>query len=92
MKSELRTLIQETKGKFFTITFIKKDGTTRTINGKDKYLRLLSNGGSPQAGMNSVKKAGFESFVNRNRENWACAKDENLVMFKCGKLEKHFSV
>lgn len=29
-------LIQNSKGKFFTVTFVKKNGTTRTINGNYK--------------------------------------------------------
>lgn len=37
-----KTLIKNTKGKFFTVTFIKKDGTTRVMNarlGVKAYLR-----------------------------------------------------
>jgi hypothetical protein len=88
--TELRNLIQQTNGKFFSVVFRKKDGTLRTANGKDKYLRLLADSSSPRAGFNPVKGAGYESFVDRNKESWICAKDENLVSFKCGKLEKTF--
>lgn len=35
-------LITETKGKFFSITFEKKDGSLRVVNGKDFYRRLIA--------------------------------------------------
>lgn len=41
-KEEAKNLIKETNGKFFTVTFIKKDGTERTMNarlGVKVYLR-----------------------------------------------------
>lgn len=88
----LRSLIKDSKGKFFSITFIKKDGTSRTINGKNRYNRLLSTSNHPSAGKNTVRAAGYESFVNRNGEYWAAAKDENLVRFSCGHIQETFKV
>jgi hypothetical protein len=41
-KATAKQLIKDTKGKFFTVTFIKKDGTTRVMNarlGVKAYLR-----------------------------------------------------
>jgi hypothetical protein len=41
-KTDAKTLIKATKGKFFTVTFIKKDGTTRVMNcrlGVKAYLK-----------------------------------------------------
>lgn len=78
----LSALIKNTKGKFFSITFIKKNGEKRTINGKDFYRRLIKG-----TGESNVAAAGYDSFVNRNKEGWACAKSENVVFFKCGKIE-----
>ena len=92
MQITLRNLIKNTQGKFFTITFAKKDGTIRTINGKDKYSRLLASPDSPHKGKSTVREAGYESFVNRNRETWAAAKDGRVLRFKCGKIEHTFSV
>jgi len=36
--------INNAKGRFLTITFIKKDGTTRTINGRTGVKRYLKGG------------------------------------------------
>ena len=85
MQTELDNLIAETKGKFFSITFVKKDGTVRVINGKDKYQRLL------KGGVNNVAVAGFVPFVNRNTETWASAHKDAVVTFRCGELVKQVS-
>lgn len=85
MKTELDSLIAQTKGKFFSITFVKKDGTTRVINGKDKYQRLLA------GGVDTVRDAGYTPFVNRNTEKWASAHKDAVVTFRCGSLVKEVS-
>lgn len=85
MQVELDALIAETKGKFFSITFVKKDGTTRVINGKDKYQRLL------KGGSDTVRQAGYVPFVNRNTETWASAHKDAVVTFRCGSLVKEIA-
>jgi len=47
-EQSLDELIVATKGKFFSVTFVKKDGSIRVVNGKDKYHRLLVRGQSSQ--------------------------------------------
>lgn len=86
MKREIDNLIAATKGKFFSITFEKKDGTVRIINGKDKYKRLL------KGGENMVEHAGYISAVNRNKETWFSFQPDSVVTFKCGAIEKKFLV
>ena len=88
----LDQLIAETKGKFFSITFTKKDGSVRTINGKDKYRRLLADG------TNRVQEMDYVSFVNRNaagvktptKGNWAYAHKQEVLTFKCGDIKAEF--
>lgn len=86
MKAKLASLIKSTNGKFFSITFIKKNGEKRVINGKDFYKNLT------KGGDNKVEGSGYTSFVDRNKESWACAKDSKVVEFKCGAIEKTFKV
>ena len=81
---EIIALIESAKGKFFSLTFEKKDGTRRTINSKDKYFRLL------KGGKNNVAGAGYVSLINRNKENWFCFQPERVIAFKCGAVEKTF--
>jgi hypothetical protein len=87
---EIDALIAATKGKFFCITFEKKDGTIRTVNGKDRYQRLIKGVGSPAT--NGLREAGYKSAVNRNKESWFSFQPEKVKTFKCGQIEKHFSV
>lgn len=90
MINQLDDLIASTKGKFFSITFTKKDGTSRTINGKNCYNRLVKGVGSPAT--DALKESGYASFVNRNRNGWVCAQKENVVTFKCGKIQHSWSL
>jgi len=84
----IRDLIKATKGKFFSVTFTKKDGTERTINGKDKYFRLIKGTGSPAT--DALKAYGYVSFVNRNKESWASAHADSVKSFQCGSFKHTF--
>lgn len=56
-KTKLVELIKNSKGKFFTITFIKKDGEERTVNAHVKQSNLMNNLGYIQikTGKNEIK-------------------------------------
>lgn len=45
-KSKAKALIEETKGKFFTVRFVKKDATIRTMNCRLGVKKHLHNGTS----------------------------------------------
>ena len=81
-------LIAESKGKFFSITFEKQDGTLRVINGKDRYNRLIKGTGSPAT--DSLKARGYKTAVNRNLESWFSFQPEKVIEFKCGAVHKTF--
>ena len=92
--NKLKDLIQATNGKFFSITFLKKDGTTRTINGKDKYRRLMAQHDegqrTPAPSIVALREQGYASAIDRNKESWFCAHEDRIVSFKCGDLVKTF--
>lgn len=90
MQQYIDQLIEQTKGKFFSITFEKKDGTRRTINGKDRYIRLVK-GNANHPATQGLKAAGYKSAVDRNREGWFSFQPEKVVEFKCGAIHKKFS-
>jgi len=46
-KDQAEQLIRNTKGKFFTVTFIKKDGTTRVMNARLGVKAYLKGGELP---------------------------------------------
>jgi hypothetical protein len=83
-------LIEQTKGKFFSIKFQKKDGTVRTVNGKDRYLRLIK-GETNHPATQGLRAAGYKSAVNRNKEEWFSFQPEKVIEFKCGAVHKKFS-
>jgi phage/plasmid primase-like uncharacterized protein len=85
---QIDSLIAEAKGKFFTLKFIKQDGTVRVINGKDKYRRLIKGTGSPATAV--LKAKGYKNAVNRNRETWVSFMPEKVLEFKCGAIHKTF--
>jgi hypothetical protein len=85
---QIDSLIADTKGKFFSLKFIKKDGTIRTINGKDRYNRLVKGTGSPAT--DALKAKGYKNAVNRNNESWVSFMPEKVVEFKCGAVHKTF--
>lgn len=89
-QTKLAKLIQQSKGKFFSVQFIKKDGTKRTANGKDFYLRLLVSQDGAKAVFSPRENPSVTPFIDRNKEGWISASDERLVHFKCGKLEVNF--
>jgi|APGre2960657373_1045057.scaffolds.fasta_scaffold05396_9 hypothetical protein len=88
LAKQIDSLIAQAKGKFFTLKFIKKDGTLRTINGKDRYNRLVKGTGSPAT--KALKEQGYKNAINRNGESWVSFKPEKVVEFKCGALHKTF--
>ena len=46
-RDELVQKIKETKGKIFTVTFVKKDGTTRVMNARLRVRSYLKGGELP---------------------------------------------
>lgn len=88
-QEEIAAFIDATKGKFFSITFAKKDGTIRTINAKDRFTGLIKGTGSPAT--DALRQQGYMFAVDRNRNGYFSFKPENVLALKCGKIEKEFS-
>ena len=84
----IESLIKQAKGRFFSLTFEKKDGTVRTINGKNRYDRLIKGTGSPAT--DALKQAGYKSAVNRNADGWFSFMPEKVKEFKCGAIHETF--
>lgn len=84
----LRQLILDTKGRFFSLTFTKKDGSTRVVNGKNFYRDMVKGTGSPAT--DALKEAGYVSMVDRNKQSWVSAHETAVAHFKCGEIEKTF--
>ena len=73
-------MVNLTKGKFFSITFVKKDGTERTINGKNSLGKPLK-----------VKAdSEYVHIYNRNKGSYASVHPQRVKEFKCGDLHVQF--
>ena len=80
-QEQLKQEIESTKGRFFSITFDKKNGETRTINAKT----MRSNGGE-----SCSAAAGYVSVYNRNKKSWASVHPDRVKSLRCGAIEKTF--
>ena len=89
-EEEITALIDATKGKFFSLTFVKKDGTIRTINAKDRFTGLIKGTGSPAT--DALRQGGYMFAVDRNKNSYFCFKPEKVLALKCGKIDKEFSI
>lgn len=80
-QEQLKQEIESTKGRFFSITFDKKNGETRTINAKT----MRSNGGE-----SCSAQAGYVSVYNRNKQSWASVHPNRVKALQCGGIQKTF--
>jgi len=79
-KATLTSLINASKGKFFSIKFLKANGDIRVANGKGFYKRLLTGGDSTLLESNS------KPFVDRNKGSFISANADRVIAFRCGSL------
>lgn len=79
-REQLVELVQATKGKFFSVAFIKRNGERRVMNGKNFYADLLRGGNSTLEHSMSVP------VVDRNKGEFRAVNADTLISFKCGKI------
>lgn len=80
----LKKLVQETKGKFFSITFIKKDGSERVACARARMDSELRGGEFTGA------NAGYVPVYDRNAKHWISVHPSRVKSFKCGKVNLVF--
>ena len=81
-------MIAQTKGRFFSVVFLKKDGEKRVMNGKDKYFRLLVGGKEGGGnGKSNLEHTQYVPVVDRNIEAFRAVNSEKILSFKCGKVQ-----
>ena len=78
-KTELIQLINSTQGRFFSMTFEKKDGTITSRDCRAKDLKSLAGGEDKLAHTPYVK------FYDQNSKGWRCVHPDRLIELKCGK-------
>lgn len=79
-KKTLKELILASKGKFFSIKFIKDNGDIRVANGKAFYRKALHGGDSTHKDSKSVP------FIDRNKKDFISANADRVLAFRCGSI------
>jgi len=74
----LQSVLQATKGKFFTVVFIKKDGTTRSMNcrlGVTKHLK---------GGVSNLDVSQYLTVYDVQSEGYRAVNLSTIVSVSCG--------
>ena len=75
---ELKAMIKSTKGRFFSCTFIKKDGTKRVMN-----CRIGCHKGVKGIGRN-FKKENLVTVFDAKAKEYRMINVDTMLTFKCG--------
>lgn len=78
MKTQILDLIRSTKGRFFSVTFTKADGTLRKACAQHKNLGALKGGESTHKNSNSIP------FYDVNKKAYRSFNVDRLSEIKCG--------
>jgi hypothetical protein len=82
-KADAKTLIKATKGKFFTVTFTKKDGTTRVMNARLGVKAYLKGGELPY----DPEPKGLIPVYDMNKQEYRMINTNTITNIKIGNKE-----
>ena len=74
----IKSVLKATKGKFFTVVFVKKDGTTRVMNcrlGVTKHLK---------GGVSTLNPSEFLTVYDMQAEGYRAINLSTIVSVTCG--------
>lgn len=75
-KSRAVELIKNSQGKFFTVSFMKKDNTERTINGRIKVTK------NSKGGKNPATELGYISMYSNKDDGYRNVNSQTLTSLK----------
>lgn len=78
LKAASQAFIRSLKGRIFTVTFQKKDGSITRRNARAFVLEAL------QGGEDRLAKSSAVAFWSNNDHGWRSFKAENLIEIRCG--------
>tara|TARA_B100001093_G_scaffold170426_3_gene163306 strand:+ start:9117 stop:9371 length:255 start_codon:yes stop_codon:yes gene_type:complete len=82
---KLKEIIQETKGKFFTVNFIKKDGSKRHMLARTGVKKYLKGGESPAKNRDNMIVV-----FDVHKRAYRMINLDTLLSFKCGNKEYYY--
>lgn len=78
-QKQLAMVINSFGGRFFSITFRKKDGTVTTRCAKRRV-------GEGKAGRSTTREAGYVNFFDINAKGWRCTSPDRVLRVRCGRV------
>lgn len=76
---DVKTLVNDTNGKFFKVVFTKRDGTIRHLVGRTKVTKYLK--GGTKTTPNTVI-----TVFDVQKKQYRCFYPESVKEFKCGNI------
>ena len=74
----LQSVLQATKGRFFTVVFIKKDGTTRSMNCRLGVTKNL------KGGLSTLNPGQYLTVYDVQAEGYRAVNLSTIVSVSCG--------
>jgi hypothetical protein len=74
---KISDFIAQSKGKFITVSFIKKDGTTRTLNGRTGVTKHLKGGTS------TINHDKYLVLFDMHTAGYRCVNRDTIVSVTC---------
>ena len=84
--NEIDLLIDETGGRWFSVTFIKKDGTERRMNARTAVTKHLQGG---ELKFNP-RDHGLRVVFDAQKKKYRMVNLQTVTHFKCGQIERRF--
>ena len=78
---ELKAMIKSTKGRFFSCTFIKKDGSKRVMNGRIGCHKGLKGVGR------KFQKENLVTVFDAQAKGYRMINVDTMLTFKCGNFD-----
>jgi len=82
---KLKKIIEDTKGKFFTVNFIKKDGSKRHMLARIGVKKHLKGGESPAKNRDNLVVV-----FDVHKRAYRMINLDTLLSFKCGNKEYYY--
>ena len=86
-----RELLDSFGGKFYNVSWVKKDGSSRSCRARHMQHNMFVEGHASKANANSVAhKKELYTCVDTTNEKWVNISLDKLVSVKCGDVEIEF--
>ena len=86
---QVKALVEQAGGKIFSVKFVKKDGTIRSMTCR-REVHKYANGGEAGYSSNPNNVGVYEFCERKGREGYRCFDAENVLTMKVNGVEYKF--